>query len=189
MEIKKAVRPKQKKKKVEAQKKKIDLLNPKHKEFLLNYFELGMNGRKAYLKTYPGVKNESAEVNASKLLSSAKVKEARQEILDEQWASKEQVIPDLFNKLFLMAGSDISDYIDEFGHVKVDKFKEINTYPIAQYDQTITDTKDGQNVKQSIKLMDKQKSIDTLAKILGMIQEKVEHSGTIEIKPAERPEE
>jgi len=192
MEIKKAVKPK-KKSKPKTKKKKperaIDKLSPKHKEFLLNYFELGMNGRKAYLKTYPKTKMETADVMACRLLKNVKVNEARQEYLEDQWNEKEKAISNLFNKLITIAGADISDYIDEYGNISVEKFQELNTYPVAAYDQSISDTAAGRNIRQSIKLMDKQKSIDTLSKILGMIQDKIEHSGTIEIKPAERPEE
>lgn len=137
--------------------------------------------------TYPKVTKGTADVQACRLLSNPKVAEARQEYLEEQWGKKEEVIAELFHKLKRISSADISEFIDESGNIKVEDFKHIDTFAVAQYDQAVSDTKEGQNVRQSIKMMDKQKSIDTLAKILGMIQDKVEHTGEIIVKPAERP--
>ncbi len=101
---------------------------------------------------------------------------------------KEKKISKLFDDLLDVANSDISDFIDENGNIKVDEFNELNTKVIAEYNQTISDTKDGQNVKRSIKLKDSLKAMAELTKILGMIKEKVEHSGVIEIIPTEEPD-
>lgn len=172
----------------EKKKRKIDLLNQKYREFLYHYIEL-QNPRKAYQLVYPKTKPNSADVNASKLLKNTKVAEALQEILNEQWEKRENQISDLFKKLVNLTGSDISDYLDEEGNVKVKDFQKMNTYPITQYDQTITTTEKGQNIKQTIKLQDKQKAIDSLAKILGMIKDKPDSPLEIIILPAKRPEE
>jgi alkyl hydroperoxide reductase subunit AhpC len=195
-EIKKAERPsddkskiKKKKSKEEKVVRKIDLLPEKHKEFLLNYFLLGMNGRKAYMKTYQKTNAASAEVLASKLLSNIKVSEAKQEYLQEQWKKKEQAISNLYDKLIRTASADISDYIDESGDVKVSEFNDMDTYPIAHYEQAISDTAYGRNIKRVIKLKDSQKAIDTLGKVLGMIKEPEPVAVEITIRPAEKPEE
>ena len=148
-----------------------------------------MNQRKAYLLTYPGVKQGTADVQACRLLSNPKVSAARQEYLESQWGEKEKVIAELFHKLKKISSADISEFIDESGNIKVEDFKCLDTFAVAQYDQAVSDTKEGQNVRQSIKMMDKQKAIDTLAKILGMIQDKVEHTGEIIVLPAERPKD
>jgi phage terminase small subunit len=52
------------------------VLNEKHKQFADEYLINGFCGRKAYLSVYKSVKSEAtADVNASKLLSNAKVKD------------------------------------------------------------------------------------------------------------------
>ncbi len=50
-------------------------LNERHKAFCDEYLVNGQNGTKAYLTVYKSVKSQkTAEVNASKLLSNAKIK-------------------------------------------------------------------------------------------------------------------
>lgn len=194
MEIKPAIKPDEEKpkkkkaaKKPEKKIRAIDQINPKHKEFLLNYFLLGMNGRKAYLATYPNSKPTSADVNASQLLSNAKVSAAKQEFLEEHWGKKEEMIVDLFYRLKKIASSDISEFINESGDIRAEEFNQIDTFPIAQYDQSILQTETTRNEKRSIKLMDKQKAISDLTKILGMIKDPEPAKLEIVIKPAERP--
>lgn len=196
MEIKPAIKPGEEKPKQKKTAKKtvkktrlIDELNPKNKEFLLNYFLLGMNGRKAYLATYPNTKPQSAEVMASRLLSNVKVSAAKQEFLEEHWDKKEEMIADLFYKLKKVASSDISDFINEAGDIRAEEFNQLDTFPIAQYDQSISQTETTRNEKRSIKLMDKQKAISDLTKILGMIKEPEPPKLEIVITPAEKPEE
>ena len=169
--------------------RKIDKLNPKIREFIYNYIELGFNATKAYLKTYKNKSYSTAKINSHRLLLKANIKEALQELLDEHWNVKENNISETFKRWQILASADISDYLDDQGNIKVEEFKELNTYPIAQFDKNITDTANGQNIKQSIKLLDKQKALEMISKILGMIQEKIEHSGVVEIIPAVRPKE
>jgi len=157
-------------------KRKIDSLPPKYKEFLLNYISLGKHGRKAYMLTYPKTKPHTADTMASRLLKKVKVSEALQEYLDGIFIEKEKEISKMFDNLLDIANSDISDYIDEDGNIKVEEFDKLNTYVLAQYDKTVNETDSSRNVKQSIKMLDKLKAISELVKILGMVQEKVEVS-------------
>jgi phage terminase small subunit len=170
-------------------KKKKDVLgNPKHKAFVLEYIKY-KNATKAYAATYPNVSYDTAKSNGHKLLTNTYIQDEIQKHLDKTWAEKEKKISNLFDNLLEVADADISDFLDENGDVKVDEFKKLNTRVIAEYNQTISDTKDGQNVKRSIKLKDSLKAVAELTKILGMIKEKVEHSGTIEIIPTEDPDD
>lgn len=177
-----------KKKMAKKKKSKIDSLTAKNKEFLLNYILLGRNGTKAYKKTFPKSQYDTCRTNGSKLLAKANVSEALEEYLEEIFLDKEKQIRNIFDKLVAVAGADISDFIDEHGNIKVSEFNNLNTYFVAQYDKTVSDTKEGQNVKQSIKMLDKLKAISDLVKILGMITEKIEHSGTIDVVKAVRPD-
>ena len=159
-----------------SEKRKIDLLSKKEKEFLLNYIELGKNGTKAYLKTYPTSNRNTAAVQASKLLRKHNVSEALQEYLNDIWEQKEEQISQLFDNLLGVANYDISQLIDEHGDVRVDEFDKINTFIIQQYDKSESESEKRYSKKVSIKLMDKLKATEMLVKILGMIQEKVSQS-------------
>jgi phage terminase small subunit len=50
-------------------------ISKKHLAFIDAYFTNGFNGKQAYLSVYKGVNDNTAEVNASKLLSNTKVAE------------------------------------------------------------------------------------------------------------------
>lgn len=170
-------------------KSKIDKLSPKNKEFLLNYILLGRNATKAYKKTFPKSNYDTCRTNGSKLLAKTNISEALEEYLEKIFLDKDKQIRNIFDKLVATAGADISDFIDEKGQIKIEDFDNLNTYFVAQYDKTVSDTQAGRNVKQSIKMMDKLKAISELVKILGMITEKTEHSGTIEFIPGIRPKD
>ena len=75
-------------------------MNDKHKDFVLKYLENGKNGTQAYRAIYPNVKtDESAAVNATKLLKNAKVRE----MIDiEQAKTAEKMLikrEDIINKI------------------------------------------------------------------------------------------
>ena len=168
-------------------KKKSKKLLEKENQFIHAYFALGLNATKAYMQVYPNAKYDSARAKAAVMLAKDSVSEAIQKKLDESWEDRDKKISHIFNSLYSAATADIGDYVDENGEIKAEKLSELNTLPIQQYDRTVSDTKEGQNVKTSIKLMDKIKAMQELNKIFGIINEKVEHSGTIEIVPAVRP--
>jgi phage terminase small subunit len=163
--------------------------NPRHKTFVLEYIKNGGNATKAYMIAFNTNKCTVAAVEGSKLLRKPNISDVIQAYYEKTWAEKEKKISEMFDKLLNVVGADISDYIDKNGDVKVEAFEQMNTYPIAEYTQSISDTAQGQNIKRTIKLKDSLKAISELTKILGMIQDKVEHSGTIEIIPAERPKD
>jgi hypothetical protein len=94
----------------------------------------------------------------------------------------------MFDNLLDIANCDISDLIDEHGQVKTEKLKDLNTYPIQGYDRTVTETKDGVNVKTSIKMVDKLKAVTEITKMLGMVApERIEVKQTIEVVPMALP--
>ena len=168
-------------------KNKIDLLKPVEREFVLNFLLL-KNGTKAYMQAYPKAKYDTARTNSSKLLAKTNIKDAIQEYYDASWKEKEKQISKLFDDLLNVVNADVADYIDENGEIDVKKIKSLNTFPLVEYNRTVSDTAQGQNVKTSVKLLDKLKAISELTKILQMINEKVEIFGDIELIPAVRPE-
>ena len=166
----------------------FDKLSVKHKEFVIAYLKT-LNATKSYMKAYPNSKYNSAGVNGHKLLENAKIKVALKEHYDALWESKEDLIGETFNKLLNMTNFDISDYIDEQGNIDLALLKSDNSFPITEIKKVTRETKFGIDVVESIKTVDKLKAISELTRLLGMIQEKVEHTGTIEIIPAERPKD
>ena len=60
-----------------------DSLSRKHRLFVDNLFKAYFNGKRAYLRTYPGVEDTTAEVNSCKLLSKTKINKAIDEKIKE----------------------------------------------------------------------------------------------------------
>ena len=137
---------------------------------------------------FPKTNYGTAAVMANRLLKKAKISDAIQEYYDASWKEKEKQISKLFDDLLNVVNADVADYIDENGEIDVKKIKSLNTFPLVEYNRTVSDTAQGQNVKTSVKLLDKLKAISELTKILQMINEKVEIFGDIELIPAVRPE-
>lgn len=174
-----------------AKKRKIDLIkNAKHKSFALEYIRNGRNGTKAYRTVYPKAKYTSAMSNANKMLRNTQISEAILEYYNKLWDSKEKEIGQTFDNLLKMANADISDvveYSDEEG-MTIKDFDTIDTQAVQSISENVSQTKYGPNVSKSIKMYDKQKAISDLLKVLNMITEKVEHSGTLEVVKAVRPD-
>jgi phage terminase small subunit len=168
-------------------KKKIDNLKPADREFVLNYLLL-KNGTKAYMQAFPKVKIESARVLASRLLAKVNISEAIQECYEETWKDKQKQISKLFDDLLTIVNADVADYIDEDGEIDVSKIKKLNTFCLAEYNKITSDTANGQNVKITVKLLDKLKAISELTKILNMISDKVEVFGDVKIIKAKIPD-
>jgi phage terminase small subunit len=189
-EIKK--KPRKKKKKVSDKKAKsaYDKLSEKHKQFFLEYIA-SRNAVKSYMKTYSSSNYNAAGVNGHKLLKNTKIKAALKEYYDNLWENKEDQIAPLFDKLLKMANADIAEVVNyKDGKLKIKDFKDIkDTSIIKKISQNISQTKYGTNVHNSIEIIDPQKAQSDLERVLGMIKDKMEFDGTIEVVPASRPED
>jgi len=170
--------------------KKINSLSKNYKSFVLEYIRNGRNGVKAYMKVYPRSSYNAAGVSAFDLLKKPKIKEALEEYYQELWENKEKEIGKTFDNLLKIANADINNVIDyKDGEMKIRNFDEIDSSIIQQINQTITNTKEGQKINESIKLFDKTKAISELLKVLEMVKDKMENPITIEIIPPEWPDE
>jgi phage terminase small subunit len=179
-----------KKKKESDQPKKIELkdFKPDHQNFILEYIRTG-NKVKSYMFAYPKSKYGAASVNSFKLLENARIKEYIQSYYDELWSDRKNERSKAFNKLLRIANADIADVVEyEEDGMRVKPFSESDTFLIAEIKETVSETMNGTNVNRSVKLKDSSKAISELVRVLGMITDKVEHSGTIEIVPAKKPE-
>lgn len=173
-------------------KRKIDLIkNVKHKSFALEYIKNGGNGTKAYRSVYTKVTYDTASVNSYKLLRNAQISDAIQEYYDLLWEAKENEIGKTFDNLIKMANSDISDVVEynKKDGVEIKDFDTIDTHSVQSITENISETKYGKNIIRSVKMYDKQKANSDLIKVLDMVSEKTELSGTIEVIPAQRPKD
>lgn len=142
----------------------IPELKGKHKSFADIYLkDPRRNARRAYKKVYPKVTNQTADVNASKLLKNTKVLAYIENIeritterveLNVEWVKK---------RLKNFSDSKITDYFKiEKGEIKLKDLKRLPK-EIVDCIQEIRQTKDG----LFIKLVDKKGSVDSIARVLG----------------------
>ena len=159
----------------------MKLENAQHERFCQEYI-IDLHQTKAYERTYGKVK--SARINASRLLSKANISERVAE-LKEIRSERTVITQDMVLKeLKILAQSDIQDYlevVDPYGggktiRVKLKTFEEMKgsaTRAIKSMSEHIT--KDGIQIK--FKLHGKEKSLEILARHLGMLVERHEVTG------------
>ncbi|GEM_PF-3699736 len=164
-----------------------DTLNVKQKLFVLSYIQHGLNGSKAYKDTYKIVSDDTARASSARLLAKANVKRAVQEKLDTIWKERENQAGRTLNEIMALAFSDINDIVEiKNDTLKIKDLKRIDSRAIQSI--KYTETPEG-TVTTSVTLHSKVQALTLLSKILNMIQDRVEHSGVIEILPAIRPKQ
>jgi len=160
------------------------LLNDKQKLFCLSYLQ-SFNATKAYKEAYPSVKNdETAAVSGARLLRNVKVSKAISEKLNSIWSEKEQFIGRTLSEILALAFSDMSEVINiKNGSLIMKDLKEVDSRAI----QSIKTTRTNDSETITVSLYNKNQALALLAKILNMVTERTEVSGTIEVIPAVRP--
>ncbi len=154
-----------------------DDLTDKQRLFCIYYLKLH-NATKAYQKAY-GCRYETAMVNGCKLLRNAKVEEELKRLKTERMNSSFLSTEDILQKYIDIAFADITDYI-EFGRREAQLLEEgskivnyVNLKSSVEVDGTIitevTQGRDGIKVK----LADKMRALDFLAKYNGMLSSDV----------------
>lgn len=187
---KKKVVKKKDKKPESDQPKKIELkdFKPDHQNFILEYIRT-RNAVKSYMLAYPKTKYEAAGVSSHQLLKSPKISAYIQNYYNNLWESRKTEIGQTFDNLLKIANADIGSVIEAAGDsVSIKDLRKIDTSIIQSISQSSSDTKYGVATSLNIRLFDKTKAISELLKVLGMITDKVEHSGEITIVPAKKPE-
>lgn len=141
---------------------KLSKLIPEHQHFVILYVEY-WNGRKAYQEVYPTCTEESARTNASRLLTNANVKEAVAEVSKTKLMPKEEIL----SRINSMAQINVQDYINDLGELDIPKIKEAG---LGYMIKSISDTKFGKRIE----LHDQFKSLETLAKVHKLFDDKTE---------------
>lgn len=158
----------------------MNTLSNNQKLFCQKYLELGMNGTRAYLEVYKSCnKEETASVNASRLLRNAKVQEYIQELQAKVEDKAIVSIEDIVKELTAIAFTDrtkISKMV-----TKVKQIEE-TTLVYKAVDFSDTDTLDDETKKViagykqtqsglAVETYDKMKALELLGKYLGMFKE------------------
>ena len=185
-------KPVKKKKVVKKEKSLIPDLKdfkPDHQNFILEYIRT-RNAVKSYMSVYPKTKYEAAGVSSHQLLKNPKVSAYIKNYYEDLWDSRKDEIGKTFDNLLKIANADIGSIVEAAGDsVSFKNLKTIDTSIIQSISQSSSDTKYGVATSLNVKLFDKTKAISELLKVLGMITDKVEHSGEIIVISAKKPEQ
>lgn len=159
-------------------------LSNNQKLFCQEYLKSGMNGTKAYLKVYSKSckKEETARVNASRLLTNANILEYIEELQNKVEEKAVVSIEDIVNELSIIAFGDRTEIAKVCSENILDP--ETNRVLGVRTHLDITDTdKLSDNAKKivsgykltqagiSVESCDKMKALELLGKYLGMFKD------------------
>ncbi|SRR6266404_866013 len=158
-------------------------LTPKQQRFADEYI-IDLNATAAYKRAGYKGQGSTAEVNASRLLSNAKVSaylvEKRNKLQEKTCITQERVLAEYAKIAFL----DPRKFYDDKG----------NLVPVHMLDDDTAAGLSGMDVAEitagemvigqtkKIKISDKKSALDSIARHLGMFIEKVEHSGSVTVE-------
>lgn len=189
-----ATKPKSNKGKKQTKKKPTPKKKPLS-ELQLNFcreYVKDFNAKQSYIRAGYKTRGKSAEVNASRLLSDARVKleieKLKQKLLKKQEITAEKVLKEISK----MAFDDISNYLkiesrkivygydDDLdtelsGIVNTIMLKDLTDVDTRNISEVYTDAKG--NLR--LKLHSKEKGLEMLGKYFGMFQEKVQVTGEV----------
>lgn len=165
-------------------KKKADKYTAKELVFCYEYVANKFNGTKAYLASYSTKNENTAKVEASKLLTKPNIKKKIRELTKKYLLKAEHQAEDIIRELALLGFSDLSDFVEwkEDGTIKLKSSDSIGERIAALREIEIEDieiggTKVGKKYK--IKLHDKKGSLELLGKHAELFTEKHKITGDI----------
>ena len=146
---------------------KEDELKPEHKIFAENYV-IAWNGTQSYLKAYPNVSENTAAVNAGKLLRNTKIQEYIEHIQKD--LAKLAGVSALRNVLELkkVAYTNLADFKDGWmTEKKFDELTEDVKAALSEINYVERSTEYGTETIVKFKVHDKIKAITEINKMLG----------------------
>ena len=168
-------------------------LTPKQKIFVDEYL-VDLNATRAYKTAYPSIKkDETARANSSRLLTNANIKNYIDERMKDREKRTEITQDKVLNELAKIGFADIKDYLEYKTSKTVVDYDHETEEPIIDYRQII-DMKDSSEVDGRViqevsisakgvftfKLYDKMGALDKIARHLGMFNDKLEVSGSLD---------
>lgn len=160
-------------------------LSPRVELFCQEYV-VDRNGTQAAIRT--GYSPKTAQVQASRLLSNAKVRARINELLEEK-SKRTQITSDtVLRELLRIATVDIGEAFDEAGWLKrlsdipEDVRRAIAGIEVQEIFQGDGDEKHIIGIARKVKLSDKIRALELLGKYLKLFTDKVEHSGKVSLE-------
>lgn len=150
-------------------------LTPKQKLFADEYL-IDLNATRAYKAAYKSVKkDETARTNGSRMLTNANVSKYIKERMNERSKRTEIMQDNVLKELATIAFAKVTDFVTiENGVVIVKDTKDIPKDLLP----AIASIKEGKNGIE-VSFYNKDKSLELLGRHLGMFNDKIEVSGTI----------
>ena len=150
-------------------------LTPKQKLFADEYL-IDLNATRAYKAAYKSVKkDETARTNGSRMLTNANVSKYIKERMNERSKRTEITQDNVLKELATIAFAKVTDFVTiENGVVIVKDTKDIPKDLLP----AIASIKEGKNGIE-VSFYNKDKSLELLGRHLGMFNDKIEVSGTI----------
>lgn len=157
------------KKKEHSKTPNYDKLSVKEKLFINAYIRHGLNQTQAFLECFPRNKYESARTEAAKLLAKPNLRVAANEKIKEFIEDKENLTKDLFETLYRIAKSKISDIANiNNEEIILKDLEEIDSSVIKSI--SVTPGKFGTSKK--IEMKDSLKAIEQISKLAKLIEDK-----------------
>ena len=149
-------------------------LTPKQKLFADEYL-IDLNATRAYKAAYKSVKkDETARTNGSRMLTNANVSKYIKERMNER-SKRTEITHNVLKELATIAFAKVTDFVTiENGVVIVKDTKDIPKDLLP----AIASIKEGKNGIE-VSFYNKDKSLELLGRHLGMFNDKIEVSGTI----------
>ena len=150
-------------------------LTPKQKLFADEYL-IDLNATRAYKAAYKSVKkDETARTNGSRMLTNANVSKYITERMNERSRRTEITQDNVLKELATIAFAKVTDFVTiENGVVIVKDTKDIPKDLLP----AIASIKEGKNGIE-VSFYNKDKSLELLGRHLGMFNDKIEISGTV----------
>ena len=143
------------------------------KRFCQELIKHGMNAAAAYKAVSPGVTNDTAKVNGSRLLTEANTVKILAPMLQRLFHKAGIDVDYVFRRWVEMSQATPLDYftINDDGQPVMDMSALTPAQRANLKEIKITDTKFGQNI--TVKVWDAQKAVDMIGKHLGLLVEKL----------------
>ena len=154
------------------------VLKPFQERFCWEYVLYGENGSAAYRKVKPSVKESTARVEASKLLTNPdvveRIKQIRAELKRRYRVTADDVL-EYHGKVLKIDRNEFVE-VDKQGRISMRSLRELSDEAASIVDIDFTADKDG-NVIPVVSVPDRRGASVEISKILGLVKEKRELSG------------
>lgn len=154
-------------------KHKEQKLKPQHQIFVEELAK-GETQRAAYLKAYPNVSPEVADVNASRLLRNAKLSEAVQNRINRALANAQVTVEEVVGSAVRQMRNSIDDTLNDEGSFDIEKARATGAIDfVKSHSETIVIRKNGDIVKTvNVDLLTNQDGRREIAGYLNLVKDK-----------------